>query len=149
MAVTFTNHHAAALGLRSIDGAHHVVRAMGGSLTFEPDAQSLEIMRVYADGGAGAMADVDAPENTELPSISGTPAVGETLTVDPGEWTGGPEFAFQWLRNGTPIEGATGASYSLVGDDEDALISVEVTATNEGGSDSEESEPVGPIEAAA
>lgn len=143
--LTFTNLHPAAVGLWDTDGKHHVARGMGGTVTIEPDAQTLEIMRIYANGGAGTIASIDPPENADLPSISGTPTVGETLTADPGQWTGEPDFAFQWLRNGDPIEGAAGASYVLTEDDIDTLISVEVTATNAAGSDIEESEPIGPV----
>lgn len=77
---------------------------------------------------------VEAPENTAPPSIIGAAVIGETLNVEPGTWTGAPDFAFQWLRNGAPISGATGAAYVLAASDDLAEIAVRVTATNESGS---------------
>jgi hypothetical protein len=67
------------------------------------------------------------------PQITGTAQVGEKLTADAGSWTPQPDaVAFQWLRNGTPIEGATGSSYQLAAADQDARISVSVTVSARG-----------------
>lgn len=62
------------------------------------------------------------------PTISGTPAPGQPLTVTPGSYN--PPDAtssFAWLRNGTPIAGATAATYTPVGKDIGAVLSVRVT----------------------
>lgn len=75
-----------------------------------------------------------APSNTTAPSIPASAQVGETVRCDPGGWTGSPAFAYQWLRNGSPIAGATGQSYTLAGVDGGARIVCRVTATNAGGS---------------
>jgi hypothetical protein len=57
--------------------------------------------------------------------------VGRTLTAQAGTWdTPGLQFAYQWNRNGAPIDGATGRIYTLVAADAGALISVSVTATS-------------------
>ncbi len=42
------------------------------------------------------------------------------------------EFSYQWLRDGEPIEGATGATYLVTADDRGARISVVVTANAPG-----------------
>src|SRR5207248_11131028 len=40
-----------------------------------------------------------APKNTSPPTISGTAKVGQTLTADPGSWSGNPtSYAYHWQR---------------------------------------------------
>jgi hypothetical protein len=42
----------------------------------------------------------------------GTPVPGAYLTADLGFWTSPPEsYEFQWLRDGSPVAGATGRDY--------------------------------------
>src|SRR5205823_8745031 len=38
------------------------------------------------------------PSNTSLPTITGTPQMGQTLAADPGQWSGTQpiSFAYQW-----------------------------------------------------
>ena len=77
------------------------------------------------------------PTSTKPPHVteeSGTVAVETKLTCTPGEWTGSPTFAYQWSRNGAPISGATHAEYETTGEDEEASVQCEITATNAGGS---------------
>src|SRR5690606_37278103 len=90
----------------------------------------------------------DAPVNLTPPTIEGDPVVGNTLTVvDDGEWDGvGLTFTYQWLADGEPIAGATESTYTLVADDVDAMVSVEVTATDIADqSATAESNEVGPV----
>jgi 5'-nucleotidase len=71
--------------------------------------------------------------NVAPPVITGQPRVGSTLSTDGGSWSvDDPTLAYQWNRNGTPIEGATAASYTLVAADAGAEITVTVTASKEG-----------------
>lgn len=86
------------------------------------------IVRVAAGGGGAA------PDNSVLPTISGTAEVGQTLTLSPGTWTGSPTYSYQWFANGESLAGATGTSLVLTGDHEGKTISVMVTATNAAGS---------------
>lgn len=80
------------------------------------------------------------------PTISGAAKVGATLTANPGAWTSGTGFAYQWLRNGTAIPGATKALYALVSADHGTRISVRVTGSRTGyDSVSRESGQIGPI----
>jgi hypothetical protein len=68
--------------------------------------------------------------------LSGGPAVGQTLTVDPGTWSPTPSFAYQWYCNGTnAISGATGSSWTLTAAQSGCVISVKVTATLAGYND--------------
>ncbi|THG35808.1 serine protease [Glaciibacter flavus] len=71
-----------------------------------------------------------APVNTAPPTISGTPAVGSTLTASPGTWdTDGLTFAYQWQRGGVDIAGATSATYVVTKADQGASLTVVVTAS--------------------
>lgn len=63
------------------------------------------------------------------PTVSGTAAVGRTLTAKPGTWTKGTAFAYQWMRDGAPIRGAVTATHRLTASDLGARISVRVTGT--------------------
>ncbi|MFC5679241.1 M1 family aminopeptidase [Aeromicrobium endophyticum] len=67
--------------------------------------------------------------SSPVPTISGTPRVGETLTAVPGAWDGGTTLSYQWLRDGSPIAGATAPSYALVATDWRTRISVAVTGS--------------------
>lgn len=74
------------------------------------------------------------PVNTVAPVVTGTAQVGETLQGTTGDWRGSPSYVRAWLRDGTPISGATAATYILVSEDEGAVIAHRVTATNPAGS---------------
>lgn len=68
-----------------------------------------------------------------VPIVSGSRTVGATLTAAPGTW--GPvavTFGYKWLRDGTVIAGATGASYVQTGADRNRRITVVVTGTATG-----------------
>jgi hypothetical protein len=74
-----------------------------------------------------------APTNVALPTISGTPKVGKTLTSSPGTWDPADvTVAYQWWRDGSPIAGATSATYKVAAADSGAKLAVQVTATAEG-----------------
>ncbi len=95
-----------------------------------------------ADGSGSAntkpspvIADNVTPQNTSAPTISGTAAVGGTLTASPGTWTGAPRFAFTWLQcdpagNGCSDTGARGETYGVRSQDLGRTIRVQVRATN-------------------
>jgi hypothetical protein len=78
-----------------------------------------------------------APVNTGLPSmsLSGNQLVGTLVTVTDGTWTGTPTITYQyrWLRNGSPIGGATTNSYTLQSADDGATITAEVRGVNSWG----------------
>ena len=97
---------------------------------------------------------IDPPANTGAPEADGTPVDGETLTADPGTWTGtGPiDFEYQWQRcdadgdNCEDIDGATDETYTLGTDDIGSTVRVEVTADN-GDRTTVPSAAVGPVAA--
>jgi hypothetical protein len=84
------------------------------------------------------------PSNSAQPTISGTPVEGQTLTCNPGLWSGSPTFAFEWRREGSPIAAADSSTYTLGSEDVGRQITCRVTATNAGGSDNATSDPVTP-----
>ena len=83
------------------------------------------------------------PSAIVAPSVSGIAQAGQTLTTFAGSWTGAPtSFAYQWRRCDatggacTPIASATASTYTLTPDDIGATLSLVVTATGKGGSQS-------------
>ena len=78
------------------------------------------------------------PVNTSAPTISGSSTQGNILSVTNGSWRGFPNdkafsytsTAYQWLRNGSDISGATGNQYATVVADVGSAISCRVTASN-------------------
>ena len=101
------------------------------------EAQSVSITEAHTTGGVSvAMHSLKSipPINTTLPLISGNVSVGGTLRCAAGLWTGGSAtFAYQWLRDGTPIPNATGSSYEIQSADEGHGLSCDVTAKSSGG----------------
>jgi hypothetical protein len=84
-------------------------------------------------GGAcdsGAVESATPPVNTTPPSISGTPASGQTLTCNPGAFTQAPTLAFQWLSDGAAIPGAAASTFTLTDAQLDTAVQCQVTATN-------------------
>jgi hypothetical protein len=95
-----------------------------------------------------------APVNTALPAVSGTPTVGSLLSCSSGSWTGESvgtlavgwpltsPFAYQWLRDGGAIAGATSPAYLVQAADVGHSLACEVGATNYAGHASAKSNPV-------
>ncbi|MCJ1702634.1 hypothetical protein [Rathayibacter sp. VKM Ac-2926] len=68
-----------------------------------------------------------------VPTVTGSAAIGGTLTANPGNWGPAPvELAYQWKRNGTAIAGATGSSYVVASADSGTALTVSVTGTKYG-----------------
>jgi hypothetical protein len=68
-----------------------------------------------------------------VPTVSGSAAIGGTLTANPGNWGPAPvDLAYQWKRNGTAIAGATGSSYVVTSADSGTALTVSVTGTKYG-----------------
>jgi hypothetical protein len=110
---------------------------VGHTLGFAVHAQdSAGTATAYASL-VGPVAAANAPlAATGQPTISGTPAVGQTLEVSGGSWSQPPTaLTYQWERcnpNGrlcTPIAGATAATYAVTAGDSTHTLLVAVTAT--------------------
>ena len=91
------------------------------------------------------------PVNTATPTVTGSTALGSVLTTTNGTWTGNPAptITRQWLRDGTPIAGATATTYTTVTDDLGRAIVCRVTATNSQGASSTNSNTIVPTAALA
>ena len=77
-------------------------------------------------------------EPTGLPTINGTPQVGETLTadtsaIDDEDGLTNATFQYQWIAGGSDIDGATGSSYLLTSSEQGQTIRVRVTFTDDAG----------------
>ncbi|MGH3007977.1 MAG: hypothetical protein ACRDLM_01020 [Gaiellaceae bacterium] len=106
--------------------------------------------------GSGRADTSTAPTNTSPPSISGSPQEGQTLTAEPGTWSGSPtSFAYAWNRcdasgaSCTAIVGATATTYIPTAVDVGHTLTVTVTAKNAGGSGDATSAPTAVISSAA
>jgi hypothetical protein len=107
------------------------------------------LLIVMLVGAGSAAAAPTRPRNTVLPTISGTARQGETLTADPGTWSGTQPltFAYQWRRcdvNGgscSNVIGATGKTYALTSADVGNRMRVRVRASNDAGSSAATSRP--------
>jgi surface antigen len=65
----------------------------------------------------------------DAPTITGTPSVGSTLSVDHGEWFPWPdEYSYQWLAGGTPISGATSRTFVPGAAQKGSVLTVRLTA---------------------
>ena len=80
------------------------------------------------------------PQSQTRPTISGTPAVGEELTANQGEFTNAPDrFTYQWQRcdvdgaNCVSVAGATSQVYGVRSADLGRTLRVQVTARNDAG----------------
>ena len=89
--------------------------------------------RAVASGGGGNV----APVITGVPTISGTAAVGETLTFNPASVTGTPTPSRLWklYRDGVEILETASSTYDVVGADQGRDLTVEQIETNVAGSD--------------
>jgi subtilisin family serine protease len=71
--------------------------------------------------------------SSSLPTISGLAEVGQTLTASPGTWAPTPDaFVYQWLRDGTEIPFANGATYTIQAEDQGHALTVMASAVKNG-----------------
>lgn len=106
--------------------------------------------RLLERDGVNSAGEGLAKAEGSFPTIAGTPTVGQTLTGTNASFNGSGTITVvrAWLRNGTPIGDATGATYTLAEADAEASIVFRNTATNSFGVVVSLSTPVGPIAAA-
>jgi len=94
------------------------------------------------------------PKSLTPPSITGTAAVGQTLTASPGTWANAPtSYRYQWGRcdaqnTCNDIQGATSSRYTPSQTDAGSTLRVWVTATNANGARNAVSAATDPVLAA-
>jgi NHL repeat len=80
---------------------------------------------------------VSKPANASPPWITGTATAGRTLSCLTGSWTNSPPtYAYAWSRDGTPLAGATGRTYTVQTLDQGSTLTCTVTASNAAGAGS-------------
>jgi hypothetical protein len=117
---------------------------------FHADLAVLQANKEAALLAAGLNTDGGVPDSypgplcTVRPAITGTKTEGSTLTCSAGTWVNKVgAVAYQWVRDGDDISGATAATRVLNQADVDAgEITCRVTATNTLGTSSKEALPV-------
>jgi streptogramin lyase len=69
--------------------------------------------------------------NTARPAVTGVASPDEVLSCSTGSWAPAADmFQYEWLRDGTPIAGATESQYKLPADANGHSFSCRVTATS-------------------
>lgn len=94
-------------------------------------------LEAYSEGynplRSAAAVTIGTPLTAATPTISGTLAVGKTLTATPGAWGPAPvTLAYQWYRSGATITGATASTYTLTAADRTKTMTVKVTGSKAG-----------------
>jgi hypothetical protein len=95
--------------------------------------------RIVASSGVATADGADAGFTTPAPlkaspSISGTPALGSTLTCKANVTTTGAEtISYQWTRDTVAIAAATSTTYVIVAADETHHLACQVTVAGDGG----------------
>ncbi|UWQ19301.1 hypothetical protein [Jannaschia sp. M317] len=129
--------------LFEIDGTELFLR-QGTALNFEAQSQ-LNVTVTVDDPTVGATPDASATlsvtvddqddDPTGTIEITGDPVEAATLTVVSTleDEDGLGTLMYQWLRDGTPIAGATGATYEVANADVGAVVSVRVTYDDDNG----------------
>ncbi|MBS1845648.1 MAG: hypothetical protein JST53_14620 [Actinobacteria bacterium] len=141
-------------GVNGVDGIRFFAApfaAEGSSQTVattEDNGQVVPIQATISYGEAGPPP-LASPTNTVAPSISGTASAGQTLTCNPGSWSGSPSLTYSWTQTtsqlvpgahpqrvtSVTVKVGTESTY-VVPDLEPLSVSIKctVTATNTAGS---------------
>jgi hypothetical protein len=128
-------------------GATGVLFADRGSIqvTRSAAANGARVLLLHLHNAVGDQADVvsttvAAPATPTLSlkdgsavTVTGALRVGKRLTAHHGTWDArGVRYAYQWLRDGQAVRGATGSTYTLTSADRGHTFQVRVTASAAG-----------------
>lgn len=132
--------HCGAFCYKGSDLASHVPIGYQASVVMVGQGHSVDIPHTWVGCPSAWGSGCPSPDGPVTPIITGDP---ESVTVTDGSAasfsvvaTGSAPLEYQWRRNGVPIGGATGPSYTVGNagaDDNGAVFTVEVS--NGGGSD--------------
>ena len=129
------------LGIHGADGSTY-------TLTGDKEGDRVQVLVSFTDDEgneesliSAATEPVEPRANrpaTGAPTISGTPQVGETLTVHTSgiadaDGLDNAEFSYQWGASGIGIPGATGSTYTISEEDESLHIQLLVSFTDDAG----------------
>ena len=122
------------------DVGHALVLAVTASAAKGTASAASPATPAVAPNGSGT---ASRPAVIVAPAVSGLAQAGQTLTAFAGTWSGSPtSFGYAWRRCDatgsacSPIAAATTSSYALTPDDIGSTLSLVVTATGKGGSQS-------------
>jgi hypothetical protein len=110
---------------------------IGTVITFEVTASNAGGSGTPATSSATSAVLPAVPVNSVLPAVSGTAQVGQVLSATNGTWTNSPTgYTYQWFANGTPVAGQIANVFTLTTAQIGEVITIQVTASNSGGSSS-------------
>ena len=106
-------------------------------MTFTDDADNTESLTSEATVAVAAKPN---SEPTGLPTISGTPQVGQTLTADTSsiadeDGLTNVSYSYQWVAVGSDIAGATGPSYTLTSSEQGQTVQVRASFADDADND--------------
>jgi hypothetical protein len=134
-------------GVISQDGIRYFTAPFADDATANIDGQS--------NSDAGQIVPIQASVapvavNSALPVVSGSFAVGQTVSCSTGTWTNAPtSYAYQWYANGAPLTGETAATHTIGLGETGEQLTCQVTATTAGGTASATSTASTPVTSAA
>ena len=132
-----------------------IAGAEGTTLTIDPTLVGKKITALTIARGSGytrthSMTPPVGPvlagtiEMTAPYTVTGTPRLGQTLSLTPGTYTPADSaFYYRWLRDGTPIPGGHLATYQLGTDDLGHEVAAQVTLRKGNYAERVETVPVG------
>jgi hypothetical protein len=104
---------------------------LGKRMTVRVTGTQTGYTSVYRDSAATAAVAAGTLVTT-TPKITGTLRSGYVLSTNPGTWTSGTVFYYQWYRSGAAIKGATAKTYKLTATDRADTMKVRVIGVKPG-----------------
>ncbi|MEO6606316.1 MAG: M12 family metallo-peptidase [Aeromicrobium sp.] len=107
--------------------------SLNTSPTFETYENPTRSVKIEVQAPMGATAQVKVILAPPTPTLSpSTARVARSMTADTHDWGPGVTFTYQWLIDGSPLPGATAATYTPARAHHNKKLSVAVTGTKVG-----------------